>query len=336
MSRYRKVEQHIWSDQKFCALTPLQPSGQALWFYMLTGPATTAIPGLMKFSIPGCADDLGWSLEDFSKAFQEVLSLGMAKYDRKAKLLWLPKAVKYNKPASAHVVTSWHDQWELLPECDLKREAYDGLQSFIDGLDETYVNAFAKAIRKPSLMALPNQEQKQDQDQDQDQDSLAPTPSGPPPQTSDFDQSELVLDEQPTEKKKNLPAVQKVSDPSKTGPTWDSYANAYKRKYRGVTPLRDAKVNGVLSKFVDRVGAEEAPAIAAFYVLSRDSFYSTKSHPVELLLNDCQKLRTEWLTGRTVTMTTARDNEKTASNPAAAYAMKLRAEEAARAREAGL
>lgn len=38
--------------------------------------------------------------------------------------------------------------------------------------------------------------------------------------------------------------------------------------------------------------------MAAFYVTHRSSWYAEKMHPVNLLLQDAEKLRTEWATGR--------------------------------------
>jgi hypothetical protein len=40
MSRYRKIEVRTWSDEKFRELSAIPPSGQGLWFFLLTGPHT--------------------------------------------------------------------------------------------------------------------------------------------------------------------------------------------------------------------------------------------------------------------------------------------------------
>jgi hypothetical protein len=82
-----------------------------------------------------------------------------------------------------------------------------------------------------------------------------------------------------------------------TAGVWNSYAAAYERRYR-CDPLRDATVNGILAKFVGRVGADDAPAIAAFYVGTNAPFYVKQMHPVSLLLRDAEALRTQWTTGR--------------------------------------
>ena len=78
MSRYRKIEVKTWSDKQFRSLSPMQPSGQGLWFFLLTGPHTGPIPGLFRAGRAAMAEELGWDDEGFDKAFLEVLSKGMA------------------------------------------------------------------------------------------------------------------------------------------------------------------------------------------------------------------------------------------------------------------
>lgn len=85
---------------------------------------------------------------------------------------------------------------------------------------------------------------------------------------------------------------------------WDAYAEAYQARY-GVQPVRNAKVNSQLRQLVDRIGAD-APAVAAFFVTHNGSWYVSKAHSVGSLLNDAEKLRTEWATQRKVTQTEAR------------------------------
>jgi hypothetical protein len=161
MARYRKLDLRTWSDKKFRELSPLPPSGQSLWLYLVLGPHTTNIPGLFEASEISMADRLGWSLEAFREAFREASSKGMAKADWKARLVWLPNAPDYNKPESPNVVISWGSAFDELPECEIKWQAYQSLKAFTEGLGEAFSKAFAKAI--------PNQEQEQEQKQEQEQ-----------------------------------------------------------------------------------------------------------------------------------------------------------------------
>lgn len=104
MSRYRKIEVRTWADERFRSLSPMPPSGQGLWFFLLTGPHTGPIPGLFRAGRLAMAEELGWEAEAFDEAFREVSQQGMAKADFKARLVWLPKALKHNKPESPNVV----------------------------------------------------------------------------------------------------------------------------------------------------------------------------------------------------------------------------------------
>lgn len=97
---------------------------------------------------------------------------------------------------------------------------------------------------------------------------------------------------------KDLPDGHPAAGTESTVPTWESYSSAYRDRY-SVTPLRNGKVNTVLSRFVKLVGAGDAPAIAAYYVRSSLPYYVERLHPVEFLERDASKLHTEWKTGRT-------------------------------------
>src|SRR5262249_35154800 len=82
----------------------------------------------------------------------------------------------------------------------------------------------------------------------------------------------------------------------------------------GVKPVRHKLVNSMLCKLVEKLGTEEAPAVAAFYVTHQGQFYVTKMHPVNLLLTDAEKLRTEWATGRQMTNGYAAQIDRTSTN----------------------
>lgn len=151
--RFRKVEVRTWGDEKFRALTPIPACGQGLWLYLITGPHTGPIPGLFRAGRAGMAEELGWDLEDFDKAFQEVSAQGMVKADFKARVMWIPKAIQHNGPESPNVVRGWASEFDLIPECDLKREAFDALRIAVAAVGPAFVAAFDDAIRKPSPKA---------------------------------------------------------------------------------------------------------------------------------------------------------------------------------------
>ena len=94
-----------------------------------------------------------------------------------------------------------------------------------------------------------------------------------------------------------------------TGPVWSAYAAAYEQRY-GVPPVRNATVNTQLANLVKRIGADDAPHVAAFYVHHNSAFYVRRGHVVGAMLADAEKLRTEWATNRRVTDTEARQADR--------------------------
>lgn len=94
--------------------------------------------------------------------------------------------------------------------------------------------------------------------------------------------------------------------------TWDLYSRAYEARH-GAVPVRNAVVNTQLASVVKKLGAEEAPLVAEFFVSHNDQFYVRNFHPVWLLMRDAEKLRTEWATNRQVTSGQARQVEQKAN-----------------------
>lgn len=98
-----------------------------------------------------------------------------------------------------------------------------------------------------------------------------------------------------------------------TNPVWKAYSAAYERRY-GAPPSTNSRNNGMLAQIIARIGAEDAPAVAEFYVSHNDANYVRKLHAVGLFLYDCEGLKTQWTTGRRVTSTSAHRQDKTQEN----------------------
>lgn len=115
--------------------------------------------------------------------------------------------------------------------------------------------------------------------------------------------------------------------PAPTSLVWAAYSRAYAARY-GVEPVRNAKVNGQLSQLLARLGEQEATEVAAWFLGHNDRWYVGKMHSVDCLLRDCEKLRTEWATGRTMTQRQAgeADRRQATGNMATSLADRLRAQ----------
>lgn len=124
------------------------------------------------------------------------------------------------------------------------------------------------------------------------------------------------LSDSPIPDSKPLPAsgTEPKSKPkTETAETWQAYSDAYYNRY-GAEPVRNASVNGKLAQFVQRIGREEAPHVAKFFVGHSNSYYVREMHSVGAMLKDCEKLRTEWATNTRMTQTKALQVDKTATN----------------------
>lgn len=96
--------------------------------------------------------------------------------------------------------------------------------------------------------------------------------------------------------------------------TWTAYADAYAARY-GIAPVRNAPVNAKVKQFVQRIGYDEAPGVARFYVERvNERFVVGKCHEVGLLLAGAEGYRTQWATGQAMTATRAQQADKSQAN----------------------
>lgn len=177
MARYRKINVRIHGDAKFRRLSSPPPCGKYLWLVLLTHKRQASVPGLLDVGEATLAEELGWDLEGFRKAFREVSREGLAKADWSARLVWLPNAIKHNFPESPNVVRGWKIYWDELPECPLKDEAHDAISAVL-APKPAFLKAFLEACPKPSQKPfvepppkaspkpMANQEQEQEQEQE--------------------------------------------------------------------------------------------------------------------------------------------------------------------------
>ncbi|EMO3472408.1 helix-turn-helix domain-containing protein [Pseudomonas aeruginosa] len=94
---------------------------------------------------------------------------------------------------------------------------------------------------------------------------------------------------------------------------WSAYAAAYQLRY-GTHPVRNSKVNGQVRDLLKRLGAEEAPAVAAYFVGINDAYLIRNCHDLGSLLARAESYRTQWATDRQMNGTTARQLERTQAN----------------------
>lgn len=144
------------------------------------------------------------------------------------------------------------------------------------------------------------------------QTGTAPSPSRLPSSPSPSPSPSPVAPQPPAAPRPRKAAAE-AKEPTTSTAVWTAYADAYYLRY-GCEPVRNAKVNGQIAQFVSRIAAQEAPHVAGYYVGHNAQFYVKAMHSVGLLLQDCEKLRTEWATNRQMTSTKAQQTDKTATN----------------------
>ena len=133
----------------------------------------------------------------------------------------------------------------------------------------------------------------------------------------------------PTSAPGSTPRTRREKSQAPTSAAWGAYAQAYAERY-GTAPVSNAKINGLMSNLIARLGADEAPGVARFYLSHKHALYVGARHCVDLLVRDCERLRTEWVTGEQGTATGARltDRTQTTLNAFAPLIAEARAREA--------
>lgn len=182
--RYRKVSTRMWGDEKFRQLSRPQPNGQSLWQYLITGPHTTAVPGLFSAGEAQLAERLEWPLPAFRRIWKEIHAAEMGVADWKSCVVWLPNAIRHNAPESPNVVIGWKDALDELPACPLRDRALADMDTFLASVGETEAyrkafrkvlpHGFAKALQKD----LPRGSEKPSANQEQEQEVPPNPPKG--------------------------------------------------------------------------------------------------------------------------------------------------------------
>lgn len=122
-------------------------------------------------------------------------------------------------------------------------------------------------------------------------------------------QNQISEEEREEKKEKSGGQVKTLPAAPKSAATWEAYAGAYRRRY-GVEPVRNSKTNAQLCQLVDRLGADEAPPVAEFFLAHNKPLYVSARHPTNLLVQDAEGLRTQWATGVKATTLEAKSAEQ--------------------------
>jgi len=289
MREYGKVAPTFWTGETGKKIRKAGPNAQIVALYLQTAPGSNML-GLYYLPVPVLAHETGMTLEGASKALQCLSEVGFAEYDHDSEYVFLPRMAHYQIGSGLTIGKDGPDKRVV----GIKKQLETLRKNpFFNRFLELYREAYHLQDVSPSEAP-----QKPLRCQEQDQDSQEHLQE----QAQEQNVSASVV---PTSRLK----VEILPVPTKTAQAWDAYSQAYTHRY-GAAPVRNAKVNGVLSRFVDRLGSEEAPLVAAFYLTHNKPLYVSSRHSTDLLLRDAEGLRTEWVTGVKATTGEARNAER--------------------------
>ena len=291
MRDYGKVHSSFWTSQ---TIRTMSEDSRALAIYLLTCPHGT-ISGVFRLPDGYVCDDLQWSNKRVNETLSELLHKGFANRCETTKWVCINKHFEWNKLENPNQVKSAAKIALMIPdECRWKPD-YMRINADLLGINyKPLANPF-ETLPEPVTV------------------TVAVTV------TETVAVTEAVAVIIPSDKS----AEQKSELQLACGITWKSYSNAYFDKY-GTEPVRNAKVNGQVKNFVQRIGHDESPFVAAFYVTNNTRYYVERGHTFDCLLSHAEKLRTEWATGRTMTSTRAKQIDKSEANRSAVgEAMKI-------------
>jgi hypothetical protein len=277
---YGRVYSAFWQSPE---IRELPEDARTLALYLLTSPHGNLI-GCFRLPDAYAADDLQWTAERVSEGFAKLADVAFVRRDEATKWVFITKYLKWNAFENPNVARAAHKALDQVPSLPLKPALALALLEFGQHLTEELTKAcqtLSEPLRKPEPTGTVSR-------------TGARTRTGAKP-------------------KPVSPAAADAATVAPGSLVWAAYSNAYREKY-DAAPVRNAKVNGQLAQLVARLGAEEAPAVAAYFVGHKNALYVRAMHPTDLLLRDAEKLRTEWATGRQVTQTQATQADRTQTN----------------------
>lgn len=288
MRDYGKVYTAFWTSEDARSLTE---DARTLALYLLTCPHGNML-GCFRLTNAYAADDLMWDVERVAKGFAELFQKGFAYRCERTFWVFIRQHLKWNQfdnPNVGKAAAKLFDQ--ISPPVTVKALLAQALREFsavfptqvldkFEAESEPFQNPF-ETVSKTVAVAV----------------------------AGTVTVAEGIAPQSVAAPKKAVTAKPETD----TSATWAAYAEAYFDRY-GTEPVRNAKVNGQLADFVKRLGREEAPQVASFFVSHNNAFYVRGLHGVGTMLADAEKLRTEWATNSRMTQTKALQADKTATN----------------------
>ncbi len=298
MREYSKVSPKFWIGETGRTIKTKGMEAIIVASYLMTSPHSNML-GLFYQSEAAMAHETGLGLEGARKGLNSCIEAGFCLYDTRSEVVWVIEMAAYQIEGRLD---------EKDNRCKGIQKEYEALieNPFLSVFYDRYAECFhmtAKRIPKRKIEAPPKPLRSQEQEQEQEHEK-------------EHEQEQNICDgaspPSPPQKAVAVAKQKPAKDPAPTNGIWEAYAGAYENRY-GVEPVRNGKVNGQLTHLLTRLGADEAPLVAAWFVGHNDQWYVKNMHSVDYLLRDAEKLRTEWATGTAMTTTRARQADRTSS-----------------------
>jgi hypothetical protein len=136
-SRYTKVYDHVWDDER---IKPLSDNAKLLFMFLSTCKHGNAL-GAYVLPLPYLEGDLGWSKEKLRKPFAELLKSGVVYYDSKTSLIVITGHLKFNPIENENQAKACKGIAETLPKSE-------GFSAILEGLNKRYHKPLKEALIK--------------------------------------------------------------------------------------------------------------------------------------------------------------------------------------------
>jgi hypothetical protein len=145
--RFRPINVALWNSKVF---KPLTKDEKLVYLYLLSSPNSTSL-GLFRAHPVALADELGLSLDEFTRAVEALQAAGLVYYDEPGRLWFIPAGLI--APTSPHTPRFWKSTFDELPESELKDRWLSSLAEICKGLKEGMMQAVLDVFPMASGMA---------------------------------------------------------------------------------------------------------------------------------------------------------------------------------------
>lgn len=126
VARYYPVSALFWNDRKVLSWPERE---RYLALYLLTSSHRN-LEGLFRLPKPYIQDDLDWPIDEVSEHLDALIEAGFVKYDEAAKVILLPKAMKYHQPKSKNQIQGAINALQEIPPTELWPDFMAAAQAF--------------------------------------------------------------------------------------------------------------------------------------------------------------------------------------------------------------